>query len=281
MASANAIRASAFRSASDAMITHPAELVKRQPSGDLTNNPSFIGYYYSISSYSPQFCTSTQTWTTSSSLAMCCDTSTACTFYMACSSFSYILAGTGGLLTCPPNFGCETETVFYQNTPVTNIGCFNEEWKAMTVYRDIPAATSSFTSTKSSSTTTSALSLSSSLGTSSAQALLPPTPTAISTAIPMPTPSKSKESVAWPVIGSIAATAIIAVLIFWIWRLKRLQYANAVERLPSSNTAPTLPESSMNHSYSELDAYESQWLAQQNNQGQTWRYNQRLLGMAL
>jgi hypothetical protein len=50
MASANAICAGAMRSAPDPAITPPAELVKRQSSGDLTNNPSFIGYYSAISS---------------------------------------------------------------------------------------------------------------------------------------------------------------------------------------------------------------------------------------
>ncbi|OCK74062.1 hypothetical protein K432DRAFT_398394 [Lepidopterella palustris CBS 459.81] len=187
-----------------ASITPPAMVMKRQDPQDITNNPSFVGFYSTSSNYSAIYCASTETWTTSNSLGNCCATTGGCTLYFGCASFNQLLYSPRNTATCATDYGCNTATVFYGSTPISQVVCFNEYWKAATMFRDISLTSSSSSSTPASSN-------------------LASTPTFTPSPSTSVSKSSSKAWIAGAVIGPVAAFAIIAVLSFWIWKLKRRQ----------------------------------------------------------
>ncbi|KAJ5475939.1 hypothetical protein N7475_001668 [Penicillium sp. IBT 31633x] len=172
------------------------------------------------------------TWTTSGNYARGCATSGPCGYATDCQSNS-ITYDDGKTSFCNV---CRTMTIFqtapYATPSASNIFCA-ENWVAFTVFRELPATT---TSSDSSTITTSAASSSRTvLSTTTSSETLSTTPSTAATAtrtaqasgLPTTTETSGSSSKAWiagVVVGPVVGVALIAAIVGWlIYRRKQRQ----------------------------------------------------------
>ncbi|KAI9854950.1 MAG: hypothetical protein M1813_000615 [Trichoglossum hirsutum] len=192
----------------DPIITPAPELAIRQ--APISTDPAFQGYYVKdITSTETIKCQPLNTWTTWSSYGQCCRPGDPCTFITACISNS-LFDNQGSRGGCQTGWGCGTITIYSQSPPtqgmsVLRIPCINN-WNAFTIYRSIPITTTTTSTTRTSTATTSAITTST---------------TTIPTSKSIATPPKNDAWIAGAVVGPTVGVAIIAGLLFWIFKLKR------------------------------------------------------------
>ncbi|PLB52766.1 hypothetical protein P170DRAFT_111958 [Aspergillus steynii IBT 23096] len=166
----------------------------------IQSDSGFIGWYLGPST--TQALMDPATWTTSGRYARGCSANDTCAYATNCQD-NRITYDNGKICACPT---CRTMTIFqtapYETPSASNVFCANY-WVAFTIFRKLPATT---TSSEPSTITTAASTSSTTL----------PSATASSTALPEPDASptgSSNSNQAWiagPVVGSIAAVATIA-----------------------------------------------------------------------
>ncbi|KAJ5568990.1 hypothetical protein N7450_011476 [Penicillium hetheringtonii] len=209
----------------------------------------FMGWYV-VGSTSVQALTDPETWGTSGDYAAGCDaTSSTCVYATACES-NTLFYNDGKYLDCND---CQTMTIqqsYPFGTPTaTNLFCA-QNWPAHTIYREYPTAalsTSSLAVSTVSTINTSSVTVSStSASTTSSPATSSPPATGHS--------SSSKAWIAGAVIGTVAASASVAGLIWWFksregGEVQAAQHASLVEASNSDIPHPPAPAQ-------ELDASE-------------------------
>jgi len=177
----------------------------------------FEGYYAGPSTPQPINCGTDSQFVVSETYASCCHTSldSMCTIGTECID-TLPSSNNGQLYYCGSTQTCYTMTIF-QTSPfggpsTLNIFC-EQGWTANTIYRELPAQTTS-SSTTSSDTSATSTSSPSATSTSQSTILIPATPPSPATT-QAPTPSPSKAWIAGAVIGSIVGISLIY-LAFWI-----------------------------------------------------------------
>ncbi|KAF2108368.1 hypothetical protein BDV96DRAFT_264522 [Lophiotrema nucula] len=198
---------------------------------------SFIGYY--IAPDSTQALNAGAAWVTSGTYAGDCATSGKCALATDCQDDTLYLDN-DSTVSCTDGLSCVSMTIF-QSFPngmpsAMNYAC-RAAWLAYTVYRELDASTTSSSTTSTSITSPSSTATSFTTRTSFTSSPSPsPTLAPQSTAsVPGPTqtsdPSSSKpKSRAWiagPVIGGVAAIALLVIGVLW-WRKK----SNSREKNP-------------------------------------------------
>ncbi|KAL2698221.1 hypothetical protein AAEP93_010931 [Penicillium crustosum] len=208
------------------LLSHGAMGQSNAMNTSIQSDPHFIGWYMGPST--TQALTDPETWTTSGNYARGCSKG-ACGYATDCIGNS-ITYDDGKTSSCNV---CRTMTIFqsapYASPSASNIFCA-EYWVAFTVFRELAVSTtSSKSSTISTSSRTSVLSTTvpSTTGSSSnnSPTTAAPTVAASTTATQagdsQTVTSQSQGWIAGAVIGSVAATAIIAGLIGWIVYLRK------------------------------------------------------------
>ncbi|GKZ59942.1 hypothetical protein AnigIFM63309_001398 [Aspergillus niger] len=138
----------------------------------------------------------------------------------------------------------------YQSEPYATPSAYNlfcaDFWSAYTIYRELPATTTSTTSATSDSTTSATTAPITSMATKTASG------TQTSTASPSSTStSSSGKSQAWiagPVIGAVAGVLAIAAVVIFFLRRRMTRHPQAMDYQsvsPSARTVSELPTESL------------------------------------
>ncbi|KAJ5967122.1 hypothetical protein N7501_003370 [Penicillium viridicatum] len=236
------------------LLSHGAMGQSNAMNTSIQSDPHFIGWY--MGPLTTQALKDPETWTTSGNYARGCSKG-ACGYATDCLGNS-ITYDDGKTSSCNV---CRTMTIFqsapYASPSASNIFCA-ENWVAFTVFRELAVSTtSSESSAISTSSRTSVLSTTAPSTTGSSTNNSPTTaaPTvAVSTTatqagdLQTVTGSKSSQSQGWiagAVIGSVAATAIIAGLIGWFVYLRKKAQRLSVKE--ESITRQSLPYRQSTH----------------------------------
>ncbi|CAK46332.1 uncharacterized protein An12g07030 [Aspergillus niger] len=217
-----------------------------------------------------QALTDAGTWSTSGQYAAGCTASVTCSWATACSGNILYYNVDNKTLDCgSESMSCQTMTI-YQSEPYATPSAYNlfcaDFWSAYTIYRELPATTTSTTSATSGkpeshlsqrhqmslmvlpidSTTSATTAPITSMATKTASG------TQTSTASPSSTStSSSGKSQAWiagPVIGAVAGVLVIAAVVIFFLRRRITRHPQAMEYQsvsPSARTVSELPTESL------------------------------------
>ncbi|RAL02480.1 uncharacterized protein BO80DRAFT_423903 [Aspergillus ibericus CBS 121593] len=205
----------------------------------IQDSPHFMGWYLGTTT---QALTDGGTWSTSGQYAAGCTASMTCSWATACNDGILYYNIENKTLDCAADsMQCQTMTIYqsepYATPSASNLFCANF-WSANTIYRELPATT---TSSATSGSTPSVTTASITSAPSSTQ-----TATASPSATSSPSAKKSRAWIAGAVIGAVAGVvAIIAATIFFLRhritrRPEAIQYENVsvrpVSELPSDTS---------------------------------------------
>ncbi|PYI12674.1 hypothetical protein BO78DRAFT_8229 [Aspergillus sclerotiicarbonarius CBS 121057] len=183
------------------------------------------------------------TWSTSGNYAAGCTASQTCSWATACNGGILYYNVDNKTLDCASDsMQCQTMTIYqsepYATPSASNLFCANF-WSANTIYRELPATTTTSSATSGSTPSVTTASITSST-TSATQ-----TSTASPSATSSPSAKRSRAWIAGAVIGAVAGVvAIVAATIFFLrHRISRrpeaVQYENVstkpVSELPSES----------------------------------------------
>ncbi|PYH71007.1 uncharacterized protein BO88DRAFT_486380 [Aspergillus vadensis CBS 113365] len=213
----------------------------------IQDSPHFMGWYLGTTT---QALTDAGTWSTSGQYAAGCTASVTCSWATACSGNILYYDVDNKTLDCgSESMSCQTMTI-YQSEPYATPSAYNlfcaDFWSAYTIYRELPATTTSTTSATSDSTASATTAPITSMATQTSSA------TQTSTASPSSThTSSSGKSQAWiagPVIGAVVGVGAIAAAVIFFLRRRITRGPQAMEYQsvsPGARTVSELPTESL------------------------------------
>ncbi|OJJ70104.1 hypothetical protein ASPBRDRAFT_56827 [Aspergillus brasiliensis CBS 101740] len=208
----------------------------------IQDSPHFMGWYLGTTT---QALTDAGTWSTSGQYAAGCTASATCSWATACSGNILYYNVDNKTLDCgAESMSCQTMTI-YQSEPYATPSAYNlfcaDFWSAYTIYRELPATTTSTTSATSDSKASATTAPITSVATQTSSA------TQTSTASPSSTSTSSSSGkrqawIAGPVIGAVVGVGAVAAAVIFFLRRRIIQSPQAMEYQSVSPRARTVSE---------------------------------------